>query len=1137
MKDPIAVIGIGCRFPGANSPQAFWQLLCDGVDAITEVPDSRWNADAFYDADPTQPHKMTTRWGGFLEQVDQFDPQFFSIAPREADTMDPQQRLLLEVAWEALEDAGQLPERLAGTPASVVVGISSHDYSSLVISDDPYGLTGNTNCVAANRISYVFNLKGPSLAVDTACSSSLVAVHLACETLWSGQSQLALAGGVQVLLAPHLMVSFSKAGLMAPDGRCKTFDARANGYVRSEGAGMVVLKPLAQAQADGDPIYGVIRGSAVNQDGRSNGLSAPNPDAQEAVLREAYRQAGVSPGQVQYVEAHGTGTKIGDPLEMKALGAVLAENRPVGDDCAVGSVKTNIGHSETAAGIAGLIKVALALKHQQIPPSLHFESPNPYIDFERLPLRVQQTLTPWPLGEGPALAGVSSFGFGGTNAHVVMEAWEQTQRVGSRRQAANGQPSPFTLAHSAVQTQPRPLHVLTVSAKTEAALQTLCQRYQDFLAEHPLLGLVDVCFSANTRRSHFNHRLSLITRSTQDLRQQLRAFGTDSERDTLISGHIQGQTPPQIAFLFTGQGAQYVEMGRQLYDTQPSFRATLDYCNEVLRPDLDQPLLEVLYPDLAARPQHHGEVAKTGNDLPLGRSQTLLHPLDQTAYTQPALFALEYALAQLWISWGITPDVVMGHSIGEYVAACIAGVFSLEDGLKLTAARGRLMQALPQDGAMVAVAADEAQVSAAIEPYRATVAIAAINGPQSLVISGERTAIAQVTTQLASAGIKTKALTVSHAFHSPLMEPMVAEFAQVAAQVTYARPNISLMSNITGNLITHEIATPEYWCLHVRQPVRFAISMATLQHQGYRIFIEIGPKPILLGMARTLFATADYPSDRQTAPPVLFLPSLRPPQSDWHPLLHSLGELYVHGATIDWAGFDQDYPRRVTSLPTYPFQRQRHWWQAPPKDQSVPTFRNTGAWHPLLGERVPLAATEDHRFQVQLRANSPPYLSHHRVLEHPVLPATAYVEMALAAGKEVYPTASVQLQDLQIEQPLLWSDSETKTLQLLLTPAQPSGYTVQIFSLTVADEAVHPVWTRHALAQLQVQAPSSPPSVDLASWPGDAARAIPIETFYQTLTEQGLTYGQQFQGIQQLWQTDRGAIGQIQLPRPLNGDR
>jgi 8-amino-7-oxononanoate synthase len=1088
-KEPIAVIGIGCRLPGANSPQEFWKLLHDNVDAITEVPPSRWDLNAFYDPDPTQPHKMNTRWGGFLDQVDQFDPTFFGITPREATSVDPQQRLILEVAWEALEDAGQVPQHLSGSKTGVFIGISSHDYSSLVYTDDPYGLTGNVNCIAANRISYVFNFRGPSLAVDTACSSSLVAIHLACQSIWNEESELALAGGVQVILSPDLSVSFSKAGLLSPDGRCKTFDAKANGYVRSEGAGVVLLKPLSQAQKDGDPIYSVILGTAVNQDGRSNGLSAPNPEAQEAVVREAYERAGVSPGQVQYVEAHGTGTKIGDPMELKALGAVLAQGRAEGDRCAVGSVKANLGHSETAAGVTGFIKVALALKHQQIPASLHFQDPNPYIDFDGLQLRVQQTLEPWPYREGvAAVAGINSFGFGGTNAHVVL-------------QEAPIQPAKFR--SSIVQ---RPWHVLTLSAKSEPALRELSAQYQTLLAQNPMLSLADVCYCANFRRSQFKHRLVAVGSSSAEVQAQLGAFAAgETDITGLQDAQVASKKVPRAAFLFTGQGSQYVGMGRTLYETQPLFKGILDRCDRILHSELKLSLLSVLYPET----EEHS-------------------PIDDTAYTQPALFALEYALAQLWISWGITPAVVVGHSVGEYVAACVAGVFSLEDGLKLIAARGRLMQALPQNGAMVSVLADEARVMAMVQRSGGAVAIAAINGPQSIVISGASAAVATIAEELEAEGIKTKPLQVSHAFHSPLMEPMLAEFAQVASEVAYARPRMSLISNLTGDLIGAEIATPEYWCLHVRQPVKFAASMATLQRQDYCVFLELGPKPILLGMGRTCLGEGDF----------LWLPSLRSGQGDWQQMLQSLGSLYLQNAEVDWAKFDQDYTRQWVNLPTYPFQRERYWWAdedlktVGPKLSSGLASSGQQTLHPLLGFALPLAGTQERRYQVALSGRSPAYLQDHCVLQQPVLPASAYIEMAAAAARQVFQDSPWQIEGVAIEQPLLLDDKARSILQFQLIPEGLSSYGFQIFSMPSELDPTQPASIRHATGKIVFSPPSAPIEVaGLAQLKADCTEAVEMSAYYRQLQDRELHYGPSFQGIQQLWTGDRQALGHIQLPK------
>ncbi|MBW4636528.1 MAG: type I polyketide synthase [Iphinoe sp. HA4291-MV1] len=885
-REPIAIIGIGCRFPKAISPEAFWHLLLDGVDAITEMPASRWDLDL----DREKLEKINTPWGGFLEQVDQFDPKFFGISSREAASMDPQQRLLLEVIWEALEDTGQIPKHLAGTQTGVFIGISNQDFSVLTwgnSSQDIYMTTGTSHSIAANRISYVFNFTGPSVAFDTACSSSLVAVHYACLSLWNQESTLAVAGGVNVLLLAKATANFALAGFLAPDDRCKTFDERADGYVRGEGAGVVILKPLSQALAQGDRIYAVIKGSAVNQDGRSNGLTAPNPQAQSAVLHSAYQLCGVSPGQVQYIEAHGTGTSLGDPIEIKALGKVLSQDRPPGNYCAVGSVKTNIGHLEAAAGIAGLIKVALSLKHRQIPPSLHFQKPNPYIPFDKLPLRVQQTLSPWPQGNGLALAGVSSFGFGGTNAHVVLAQAPQESQNASAPLSTS---SKFKIQKE--NSIERQLHLLTLSAKSEDALLEMAQRYQEFLLNHPEVSLADVCFTANTGRTHFDYRLAVVAESRVQLQKELSAFTANQETTTVVSGQVKSKKRPKVAFLFTGQGSQYLGMGRQLYETAPIFRQTLDLCNEILRPYLEKSLLEVLYPE-------SGETSL----------------LNQTAYTQPALFAIEYALFKLWQSWGVVPTAVIGHSIGEYVAATVAGVLSLEDGLKLVAARSRLMQGLPPDGEMAVVFATPETIRDITVIDNETVAFAALNSPENTVISGERQAVLSICSALETEGIETKKLQVSHAFHSPLMEPMLAQFHQIAASITYAAPKIDLISNLTAQRLTQKDITPEYWCRHLRSCVRFADSLKTLHALGYETFVEIGPKPTLLGMGRNCL-----PEEVG-----VWLPSLRQGQDDWQLLLQSLGKLYTCGVPIDWSGFDRDYERELISLPTYPWQRQRYW--------------------------------------------------------------------------------------------------------------------------------------------------------------------------------------------------------------------
>ncbi|MEH1781706.1 MAG: type I polyketide synthase [Nostoc sp.] len=948
-SEPIAIIGMGCRFPGnANNPASLWRLLQDGVDAVGEVPSDRWDVDAFYDPDPEAPSKSYTRNGSFIQEVDQFDPQFFGMSPREAASLDPQQRLLLEVTWEALENAGLAPNKLRNSRTGVYVGICTDDHVSnqtinAVIklftpssknqetstSVDGYTGIGVARSIAVGRISHLLGLQGPNIQLDTACSSSLVAVHLACQSLRLKECNLALVGGVNAILFPGNTIVRCKMKALAPDGRCKTFAASADGYGQGEGCGMVVLKRLSDALADGDSVLAVIRGSATNHDGPSGGLTVPNKKAQKEVIQQALQNARVEPHQVSYVEAHGTGTSLGDPIELESLAAVYGKNRPHSEPLVVGSVKTNFGHLEAAAGVSSLMKVVLALYHQEIPPHLHFTEPNPYIPWNEIPVVVPTTGIPWLRGEQPQMAGVSSFGMSGSNVHVILqEAPEQVKSPKSKVGSEN-----YLV---------RPVHLLTLSAKTPKALEDLASSYHHHLEIYPEERLEDICYTANTGRSHFQYRLAALATSRAELKEKLLSLQDprlleevgDLTREALgvFSGQLQNtSSQPKIAFLFTGQGSQYVRMGWELYQTQPIFRQALEQCDRILQPYLKIPLLEVLYP--------HAEV-----------EEQVSHLVNETAYTQPALFALEYALVQLWKSWGIEPDVVMGHSVGEYVAATVAGVFSLEDGLKLIATRGRLMQQLPEGGEMVSVLASEsqvrealAQIAVGIAPYTSQVAIAAFNGPENIVISGGSEAIRAICSNLESQGVKIKRLQVSHAFHSPLMEPMLREFEAVAQQVSYHQPQIPLISNVTGQRADRSIATHQYWVDHIRQPVKFAQSIETLYQQGYTVFLEIGPKPILLGMGRQCLP------DNQKA----WLASLRSPQSDSEQMLSSLGQLYVQGAKVDWLGFDRDYGRRKVMLPTYPFQRQ-FYPREPIKDlhnlASVPTENGNTAIVNLLSQ-------------------------------------------------------------------------------------------------------------------------------------------------------------------------------------------
>ena len=874
-REPIAIIGMGCRFPQSPNLKAFEQLLVNGFDAITEVPSDRWSIAEFYDRDPQTPGKMNSRWGGFLGQVDLFDAKFFNISPREAPYIDPQQRLVLEVAWESLEDAAIAPDSLAGSPTGVFVGIGNFDYGRLLCRDDEkisvYNGTGLTLSMAANRLSYLLDLHGPAMAIETACSSSLYATHLACQSLLQGECDIALAGGVSLLISPDMTITFSQARMLSVAGRCQTFDAKADGYVRGEGCGMIVLKRLSDALGHGDNILALIRGSAINHDGFSNGITAPNGLAQQEVIRQALKNAGVAPQEISYIEAHGTGTALGDPIEIRALKAVLLEGRNQENRCAIGSVKTNIGHLENAAGIAGMIKVVLALQEKQLFPHLHLNQLNPYLEIEDTPFFIPTESQPWQPSQSTRLAGVSGFSFGGANCHVILEE-APTNPIDSN-------------------SEERPLHLISLSAKSLTALQALVQRHQTFLVDHPQVSVADLGFSLNTGRSHFAQRLAVIAADRQQMVQLLQAFTEEKATPGLVTGKISRRRPPKIAFVFTGQGAQYLGMGQQLYQTQTTFRRILDQCDQILRPHLGKSLIELLYSD---------------------NSEGAL--LNETAYTQPALFAIAYALTQLWKSWGIEPNALIGHSLGEYAAACVAGVFSLEEGLNLIVQRAQLMQSLPPGGSMVAVFADEATVSKVLTEFDSSlVSIATLNSAQNTVISGQASEMQKIVKILEQQGIKTHPLKVSHSFHSPLIDPILDRWEEIAEQFQFAKPKIPLVSNLTGNFFSEQaIPDAHYWRCQTRSPVRFKEGIDALLGQGYELFVEIGPKPILCKLGQRWGQGT-------------WLPSLVEGETNWQSLTSSLAVIYTQGSKINWQGWDQDYTRHRLSLPTYPFQRQRYW--------------------------------------------------------------------------------------------------------------------------------------------------------------------------------------------------------------------
>ncbi|MBF8271703.1 MAG: hypothetical protein HW380_808 [Magnetococcales bacterium] len=967
--EPIAIIGMSCRFPGqADSPELFWDLLRKGTDAISEVPPDRWDAQAWYDPDPDAPGKINTRWGGFIEGMREFDHSFFEISRREAESMDPQQRLLLELTWEAMERANIPLEALRGQPAGVFVASSNVDYALLMHKTrdssaiDPYFVTGNTSSVAAGRLSFFLGVTGPCLSVDTACSSSLLATHLACQSLRQKECHISLVAGVNHILIPEISVNFSKGHMLAPDGRCKTFDARADGYARGEGCGALVLKRLSDATADGDTILAIIRGSAINQDGASGGLTMPNGLAQERVIRQALAASNLKPGQIDYVETHGTGTPLGDPIEVGALINVFKHDRTAGRPLMLGSVKTNFGHLESAAGMASIQKTVLALQHQEIPPHLHFQTPSPHIDWHQAPIVVPARLTAWPKTTQPRRAGLSSFAFGGTNVHTILEE-SPAEAIPTSNHARE-----TTLLHD----RP-PLWLLPLSAKSKAALQAMASRYATLLADHPNLDWPDVCHTAATCRTTFRHRMVLIFPVPDSSRQpqtELAAFAEGRFDKKFLRGRADAGIlpgvdeplgmPPKVAFLFSGMGSQYPGMGRQLYQTQPAFREIMDRCDQMVRPFLERPLLSIMY--------------GTAEETAL---------LNQPTCAHLAIFSLECALFTLWRSWGIEPTALLGHSVGEYAAAWAAGMFTLEDGLKIIVERSRLIQALPTGGRMALVATGEDQLQKAIQPYRDVVALAAVNGPAYCTLSGDGPTVQALCDTFTQEGIPSQPVKSDNAVHSPLVDPMLPALAEIMAAIPLAAPRLNLISNLTGQLGTAAMRSPEYWCRQMRQPVRFADGLETAIKLGCTAFVEMGAQPVLTGLG--MMANTD--------PALLWLASLKEGQTDGAMLLRTLGTLYVHGATVDWNGYYQKIPCKRLSLPTYPFQRQHCWFAtgttpATPEIHPPQTVFSPVQPDPSESSGQPVASPEKHILELlqqqmakQLRASPEEVSSHTPFLE------------------------------------------------------------------------------------------------------------------------------------------------------------
>ncbi|WDZ54630.1 non-ribosomal peptide synthetase/type I polyketide synthase [Paenibacillus polymyxa] len=1078
--DKIAIIGIGCRLPGGiRGPEEFWEALTAGKDMTSDLPEGRWDLEKFYDPDKSKPGKHYTCHGGFLDKIDEFDPLFFGISPREAAFLDPQQRLMLETSWEAMEDGGLDPAKLAGTNTGVFVAGFTLDYQAIqfknesVESLDTHSATGMMMTMLSNRISYIYDFRGPSLSVDTACSGSLVATHLACGSLLNNECNLAIAGGVSVIATPEYTIAESKGGFLSPDGRCKTFDSSANGYARGEGAGVVVLKRLSDAIEDGDRIYAVISGSGVNQDGHTDGITVPNGQAQENLMKEVYKKAGISPSDITYIEAHGTGTPVGDPIEANAIARVVSTDRPKDKKCIVGSVKTNIAHLEAAAGVAALIKASLIIKHKQIPPHLHFKNPNPKIPFDDLCIRIPQTLEPLPQ---PALVGINSFGFGGTNAHILLEEATDLQKEGTPEVNVNtGWP-----------------YMIPISARSEKALKNYAQKYVDFInGSGESISLYDIGSMMSKKRTHHDYRLAVSASSKEELAGNLEAYIKGQARQGMSAGNVEAGKYNKAVFVYTGMGPIWWAMGRQLLEKDPVFRNMIEKCDKLTRQYAGWSLLEEL-------------LADEENSR-----------LDQPQFAQPANFAVQVGLTEVWKSLGIIPHAVVGHSVGEVASTYVAGIYSLEDAMLVSIHRSRAQQKAVNKGTMLAVGLPEKEVVALLDENIKGVSMAAINSPNSVTLSGDPDALEQIQKQLQDKGVFARLLKVNVAYHSYQMEPYEQELLEALKGIKSQPAGIPIYSTVTGKMLTGTECDGHYWYKNVREPVRFEAAMYEMISLNYNLFIEVGPHPVLAA------SISDCLSAKNVEGKKLF--SIKRNENEQVSILENLGNLYALGYPIDWNKIYR-YQGEFVSLPLYPWQWDKYWMET----QESSEFRQGKNKHKFLGRRL---KTSSPIWEIELNTTYMTYLSDHKIQGIEVFPGAGYVELGMACARSYFGEGFYTVEDIKFENALFLNQGVSPVVQVVLDPKTAK------FEISSRIPGQDKTWTCNASGTIRKRQNIKITAKDeLIQILGNCTKEYGKEVCYKTFYQMGFHYGPYFQGIDKIWKGDNEALGRIEIPKILEID-